>query len=261
MNLIGINGYIGSGKDTIGSIIQDLTKPTERVDLGGGLFSREIRVSPWETRKFAGKLKQIASLLTGIPIEKFEDQEFKKTFLPEMWNYTGPSMDGGKYGICTDDLGEQQMTVRQFLQKLGTEAMRDGLHTNVWVNALFADYKAEVKHTHTTNEQMENIYTAWNEYPKWIITDCRFPNEAQAIKDRGGVVVRVDRKEAAGEDAAWMLADIPGASGYWVKSHGHPSEVSLDEWNFDYIVDNNNGLKELPVNVKNMLQNFGVINL
>ena len=34
--------------------------------------------SKWEIKKFAGKLKQIASLLTGIPIEKFEDQEFKK---------------------------------------------------------------------------------------------------------------------------------------------------------------------------------------
>jgi hypothetical protein len=69
-------------------------------------------------KKFAGKLKQIASLLTGIPVEKFEDQEFKKLDMNPEWG----------------------MTYREFLQNLGTEAMRDGLHTNVWVNALFADY-------------------------------------------------------------------------------------------------------------------------
>jgi hypothetical protein len=36
------------------------------------------------------------------------------------------------------------MSVRKLLQKLGTEAMRDGLHTNVWCNALFSDYSVQV---------------------------------------------------------------------------------------------------------------------
>ena len=31
------------------------------------------------------------------------------------------------------------------------------------------------------------------EYPNWIITDCRFPNEAKAIKDRDGISIRVNR--------------------------------------------------------------------
>ena len=58
-------------------------------------------------------------MMTGIPVEKFEDQEFKKTYLGSEWN---------------------NMQVRVFLQKLGTEAMRDGVHTNAWINALFADF-------------------------------------------------------------------------------------------------------------------------
>jgi hypothetical protein len=283
-SLIGLSGYISSGKDTVGSIIQYLAAKEKRPDIffpanspqakeaqlitikniGENTDKRDITEnSGWEIKKFAGKLKQIASLLTGIPVEKFEDQEFKKTFLPEMWNYTGPSMDGGKYGICTDDLGEQQMMVRQFLQKLGTEAMRDGLHTNVWVNALFADFKLtdEVVFAVPGNPLRDDPNYGIPQYPKWIITDCRFPNEAQAIKDRGGIVVRVNRPPAGstkldlgelGVKYAIDKRDVPTL---------HPSETSLDTWEFDYILDNNSSIEELTLKVKEMLQHFGIINL
>jgi hypothetical protein len=105
------------------------------------------------------------------------------------------------------------MTVREFLQKLGTDGLRDGLHGNVWVNALFADY------TPTHN---------------WIITDVRFPNEAKAIKDRGGIIIRVDRP--------------------FVKPiNNHSSEIALDEWNFDYKIGNVSDLKSLAFTVENIL--------
>ena len=106
--IIGINGKIGSGKDTIGEIIQGLCLTNK-----GQVF---------EIKKFAGKLKLIGSILCGTPVENFEDQEFKKQPMSLEW----------------------EMTYREFLQKLGTEAMRNGLHTNVWCNALFSDYSVQV---------------------------------------------------------------------------------------------------------------------
>ena len=144
--IIGINGKIGSGKDTVGSIIQYLTDKnvtTETFEFwyASNLYSVYQSTGIFQIKKLAGKLKTTASLLTGIPVEKFEDQEFKKTYLSEEWNshynipFSGPDFvehDG-------------RMTVRELLQKLGTEAMRDRLHTNVWVNALFADYRSEHK--------------------------------------------------------------------------------------------------------------------
>ena len=63
--IIGINGKIGAGKDTVGTIIQGLLLTSKK--------------KSFEIKKFAGKMKQIASLLTGIPVVKFEDQEFKET--------------------------------------------------------------------------------------------------------------------------------------------------------------------------------------
>jgi len=108
MSIIGISGRIGSGKDTVGEIIKKLCLTNKGPE--------------FEIKKFAGKLKTIASLLTGIPIEKWEDQEFKNLEMPEGWN----------------------MTYRTFLQKLGTEGMRIGVHENVWCNALFSDYSVQV---------------------------------------------------------------------------------------------------------------------
>lgn len=194
--IIGINGYAGSGKDTVGTILQQIDKD-----------------SHWEIKKWAGKLKQVAELLTGIPVEKFEDQEFKKTNLGKQWN----------------DRINNPMSVRDFLQKLGTEGLRDGLHTNTWVNALMADYKC------VPADRAPNGWDCDN----WIITDTRFPNEAQAIKDAGGIIIRVTR---------------PGIG----PVNDHPSETGLNQWNFDYEIQNDGTLENLINSVKIFKQKFGI---
>ena len=149
--IIGINGKIGSGKDTVGKIIQYLTLPGKRGQyIGFQTYDNTTleRNSPFEVKKFAGKLKLVASLLTGIPVEKFEDQEFKQKHMGLQW----------------------KMTYREFLQKLGTEAMRDGLHTNVWVNALFSDYVpiSDISKSNTyTDDRLQHGYKGtkiWRTY-------------------------------------------------------------------------------------------------
>jgi hypothetical protein len=189
--IIGINGKIGSGKDTIGDIIQKICITNDGPE--------------FEVKKFAGKLKQIASLLTGIPVEKFEDQEFKKLDMNPEWG----------------------MTYREFLQRLGTEAMRDGLHENVWVNALFADY------THGFPSVVTGKYDETIPYPNWIITDMRFPNELEAVKEKGGITIRVVR---------------PGTV-----IGNHPSETALDDAEFDYEIINDGEIEDLIEKVKEIL--------
>lgn len=204
--IIGINGYSGSGKDTVGQIIQKLC------------FKQH-----WEIKKFAGKLKDIAEHLTGIPLEKFEDQEFKKTNLGPEWDV--PAAASLVDGII--NLSEMRpMTVREFLQKLGTNGLRNGLHDNVWVNALMSDYKPA---------KMDEYYPS-----KWIITDTRFPNEAKAIKDKGGIVIRIDR---------------PGIK----PINNHPSEIALDNWNFDYAIGNVSDYIALEFTVENILKEINLL--
>jgi len=238
--LIGINGKIGSGKDTVGSMIQYLTSEcsnpngkyfrtyqqfVENGNPGNNDFQHWYE-SDWEIKKFAEKLKQVASLLTGIPRYKFEDQEFKKTYLGPDWNIYFPNEDR-----------PEQMSVRTMLQKLGTEALRDGLHTNTWVNALFSEYTCL---DDTNRASMGNVIDYSDcEFPKWIITDMRFPNELQSVIDRGGITIRVTR---------------PGTG-----VGNHPSETALDAYTMNYEIVNDGTLDDLLNKVRAILGNLNII--
>jgi hypothetical protein len=229
MSIIGISGRIGSGKDTVGDIIQKICMTNQGPE--------------FEVKKFAGKLKTIASLLTGVPVERFEDQEFKQSYLGEQWAKTpvSPLSDATLFDkVDLDNL----MTYREFLQKLGTEAMRDGLHTNVWVNALFADYKSkrellQADGTWIELDTGEVDFAVSIKYPNWIITDMRFPNEMEAVKERGGITIRVVR---------------PGT-----ESETHPSETALDNATFDYEIINDGEIVDLIEKVKTILIKENII--
>lgn len=240
MSIIAISGYSGSGKDLVGKMIQYYTSPCsdpngdryrtfdQFIDRDGGSDLRDFDhhyYTNWEIKKFAGKLKTIASMLTGIPIHKFEDQAFKKTHLGSEWNAPIPGEDW-KNGKPVN----VPMTVREFLQKLGTDGLREGLHTNVWVNAMFADY--ECVHT-------DHVPNGWD-CDNWIITDCRFPNEAQAVKNRNGIIIRIDR---------------PGVTAV----NAHPSETSIDDWKFDDYIVNDGSVEDLLVKVKTVLEQQSIL--
>ena len=229
--ILALSGKSGSGKDIVGKIIQYLTDkdkggyshPNSQDDFESYCKNFKQKYCDWEIKKFAGKVKEIASLLTSIPIEKFEDQEFKKKALGREWCYP-TEWQGREHWV--------EMTSREFLQKLGTEAMRNGLHTNVWCNALFADYVSKFNPTNTILDEMSDM-SYKNYYPNWIITDLRFSNELTAIKKREGITIRVNR---------------PG-----INLLDHPSETSLDTAEFDYTIDNSGTIEELIKKVKNIL--------
>ncbi|MFD7259353.1 hypothetical protein [Streptomyces sp. NPDC059874] len=100
--------------------------------------------------------------------------------------------------------------VRALLQRTGTDAGRKVLGSEVWVEALLASH----------------IDAAG-----LVVTDVRFPNEAQAIADRGGVVIRLER---------------PGV-GPTKDKYGrvHVSETALDDWPFDHVLVNDGTVEEL----------------
>lgn len=245
MAIIAINGRIGSGKDTVGSIIQYLTTDKKQISYGKGYNSFLLDVGMgyephWEIKKFAYKLKQIASILTGIPQEKFEDQEFKKTLLPKQWNKR-VAIAGG-FLSEPEIYEERPMTIREFLQRIGTDAIRDNLHSQTWVNALFAEYIGEkiggrvIKSAEGIPYDYETHYSV----PNWIITDTRFPNEAQAVKDHMGMVIRINRTQPT-------------------VATEHSSETSLDNWSFDYVIENNSTIEALIEEVRKMLIHFNII--
>ena len=230
--IIGINGKIGSGKDTVGKIIQWLTKPEPDGQYIGFQTYDDYtleKLSPFKIKKFAGKLKQIASLLTGIDVGMYEDQDFKKLDMAPEWG----------------------MTYREFLQKLGTEAMREGLHTNVWVNALFADYKSFGK-TFKDVSPVTGVVTfdTVGIHPNWIITDMRFPNEMEAVVKRNGITIRVVRDNPSVETLT--KKDVIRTFNK-LRHTEHPSETALDKAKFDYEIINDAGILELIKKVRQIL--------
>lgn len=264
--IIGISGRLGSGKDTVGKIIQELTtpKPYRNVQDEFGRDERDVKgnyvlypeKSSWEVRKFAKKLKQVCSILTGIPEADFEKQEVKDGFLGEEWDWI-TSMNT----VTGEVYKRQQHTVRSLLQRVGTDAMRDVIHPNVWVNALMADYKYMIydlaylpkgetmEHVlelyRTTgmipvnnNGAVELVKPSSDQISKWIITDCRFSNEAEAIKSRGGLLIRVNRGTP--------------------DKNAHISETALDNFPFDYTITNNGTIEELSEKVKEFITKFNI---
>lgn len=198
VNLIGISGKKRSGKNTTASFITEIL-----AENGGTKF---------EEKSFAGKLKLCASIITGIPLDGFESEQDKETQLDAIWN-------------TYNQLGlKVPMTRRNFLKKFGTDACTKKLHENTWVNALFMDYKPTEK----------SIFE--EAYPNWIITDVRFPDEVEAIKRRGGQVIRIKRP--------------------WNDNSGdqHLSETALDNYNgFDFHIINDGTPDQLKEKVKMIL--------
>ena len=79
------------------------------------------------------------------------------------------------------------------------------------------------------------------EYPKWIISDTRFPNEIESIKKHDGLTIRINR-------------DSVLRTGKVFDTDNHESETALDDYQgFDYVIDNNGTIEELKEVVKDIL--------
>ncbi len=116
---------------------------------------------------------------------------------------------------------EFDLTVGEMLQQIGTNVLR-GWNENVWIKSLLLELKSEVG----TN---------------WLITDARFPNEADFLKNNGSFIIRVNRP----------VNPVAEASG---RDLNHPSETALDDYaHFDYVIENDGTLEDLEVKVINML--------
>jgi hypothetical protein len=104
---------------------------------------------------------------------------------------------------------------REFLQKMGTEMFRDILKlvipnmkiNSIWVDLFRLEYEENLKD--------KNV----------VISDLRFLDEAIAIKQLGGIIIRVIRNNK-----------ISSENG---KEHIHKSELELSQIKEDFVIDNN----------------------
>lgn len=220
MAIIGVSGYKTVGKDTVGSIIQYLTDALaqkDNVSFKDFNYRNKLKgytTSEWEIKKFADKIKQILSILIGVPIEDFEREEIKNKHLGEEWRIYQKMVYFDGWKNCSkdefdsvenpNDKNSYIPTIRECLQLIGTELFRDRFHIDTWLNALFADYNI-VGLTDgwiPSYNDPDNINFAQEAepiYPNWIITDVRYPNEADRVLEQGGIVIRINQNKTSEE--------------------------------------------------------------
>lgn len=134
--IIGFCGYPGSGKDEAAKVLV---------------------AQGWQRVAFADKLREMALAIDPL---------------------IGSDMHGDKISLSkwVDKRGwleaKKHPEVRRLLQRIGTEAVRDIIGPDTWVQ--LAERSMLIgKHV--------------------VITDCRFPNEAAMIRQRGGLLCWIDR--------------------------------------------------------------------
>jgi hypothetical protein len=156
----------------------------------------------WTPRAFADKVREALYALNPVLIEP---------------NYaegvTSLRYEVDHYGW--EGVKEMYPEVRSYLQRLGTEGGRENLGESVWVDGLFRDYET------------------WG---PTVITDVRFPNEANAIRKRGGLVVRIER---------------PGMKP--IREAGHSSENALAGYLYDDVILNDGTVEQLRDRVMQLI--------
>lgn len=182
--IIGFNGAKGSGKNTAAVFVQEAEEFTG-LNTTQWSFAEDLKWSAMNALK--GQVYTPEEAVYWADIMK-EDGYLKI-------GYDGPL---GQY--------EYEITGREYLQWYGTEAHRDVFNQDFWVDNLL--------------DKIPDTQSAMN---LDLITDARFPNEAEAIQALDGVIIEIVRPELLGGDT-------------------HASEKPLPDYLVDYRIINQGSL-------------------
>jgi hypothetical protein len=203
--IIGVCGFIGSGKDTIADYLVNFHE-FRRDSFAGTLKDAVAAVFNWDRELLEGRTKQA--------------REWREQVDP-WW---------------AERLNMPDLTPRLVLQLWGTEVCRRGFHDDIWIASV----------ENKLRNSQDNI----------VISDCRFPNEIQSIKQAGGQVVWVRR----GDKPTWYYLAVSANQGSTISQQMlqdlgvHVSETAWVGTDFDHVIDNNGSIEELYQQIKNLVQ-------
>lgn len=152
--IIGLTGHMRSGKDSVAEVLA--AQGFHRLAFADTLRSMALAVDPLVA-------------ISDIPDLQSATHYAKVIRLSRLVELVGW------------EEAKRASDVRGFLQRLGTEGVRDHLGHDSWVVAL--ERKMDAQHN-------------------YVITDVRFPNEAEAIKAWGGQLWRIERPGFDGDNHA-----------------------------------------------------------
>jgi hypothetical protein len=204
--IIGICGFIGSGKDTVADYLVNFHE-FRRESFANTLKDAVAAVFGWDRTMLEGRTK--------------EAREWREQVDP-WW---------------AERLAMPTLTPRWVLQYWGTEVCRRSFHDDIWIASL----------ENKLRTSKDNV----------VISDCRFPNEIQSIRDAGGRIVWVQR----GDLPDWYDTAIEANLGHNYAAQElkmrkiHASETAWVGTEFDTIIDNNRSIDDLYQQAKLIVSN------
>lgn len=158
-SIIGVSGFMRTGKDSVAKLLIDVFG-YKKVSFADPLRKMALDIDPY------------------ISLENSTDRDLVE-IVPPAWMKGNPRAvrfvrysDLIKMGY---ERAKEVPDFRRFLQRLGTEGVRNNFGANAWVDLA-------VKHIQTLPEGT-----------KVVLPDVRFPNEADAVHGLGGSVWRTER--------------------------------------------------------------------
>lgn len=218
--LIAVSGVKGSGKDLVSDMLQYcLSVPKAfRQYFFYKHFNKLIKPK-YKKLAFADPLKKMLSDLLNIKLEHFYNRTFKESCIINVSTLQNSreteKLSDSRFNKLVKQLDpsltEANLSLRQLLQYFGTEIMQKYFGKRIWINSTLAN---------------RSKYT--------IISDLRFIEEYNAIKENGGLVIYINRPN------------------YEFGQHASEREMKelLENNKFDFIINNDSSVEDLFNQVK-----------
>lgn len=183
-----------------------------------------VNIHEFRRESFAGTLKDAVAAVFGWDRVMLEG----RTRASRSWREQSDLWWSQRLG--------REISPRWVLQYWGTEVCRYGFHDDIWIASLENKLRAAT----------DNV----------VISDCRFPNEIAAIRNQGGLVIRVMR----GPDPEWYsIAEQAHNGADWARAKLHTVGIHASEtaWigtRFDAVLENNSSMDDLYQQVSDLVR-------
>lgn len=161
----------------------------------------------YEKLSFASSLKDILSIIFGWNRNMLEgitnEDRIKRLEIDNWW---------------VDNLGMDNISPREMMKRIGTELFRNNFHEDIWLKIVERKIQSG---------------------EKFVVTDCRFPNEIKMLQKYGNKLIFIDRNKPCWFDLYKAGVDCNQANEL------HESERLWIREDFDCIIDNNGTLTDL----------------
>jgi hypothetical protein len=187
---------------------------------------------------FAAPLKDVVSSIFGwkrslLEGDTKESRDFRE--LPDIWWEESLNWSKTAYALTFP-----RFSPRVCLQIFGTEVLRQSFNDKLWILSL--------------QNRIRTLDT------NVVITDCRFPNEIDAIKKQAGFVIRVKR----GPEPEWYPTALGANSASFIHKEEYANHmlslnIHKSEWawigqSFDYEIVNDTTFENLYSQIDKIME-------